>query len=123
MQSVSEAQLEVYRQTMRRREALRISTLQKRVAKAQLVSQQAADWLRQTYGVGQVWLFGSLVRPQWFTMTSDIDLAIAQLSPANYLIAIAHLQDLSPDFKIDLVQLERISASFSSAIITEGKRL
>ncbi len=123
MLNPSEAQIEVYRQTARRRKALQASALKKRVVIAQAVAVQAAEWLRQTYNIQQVWLFGSLVQPQWFTMTSDIDLAIAQIPPADYLMAIARLQDISPNFQIDLVQLERIPASFQSVILSEGKLL
>ena len=54
-------------------------------------------------------------------MTSDIDLAVISLSPDDYLTAIDGLQGISPDFKIDLVQLNKIPESFKAAILSEGK--
>lgn len=108
---------------MRRRSALQQEMLSKRIEDARSVAAQAADWLKKTYDIRQVWLFGSLVQASWFTPTSDIDLAIEQLPPGDYLMAVAKLQDISPDFKIDLVQLKSIPPSFKAAILAEGRLL
>jgi predicted nucleotidyltransferase len=67
-------------------------------------------------------LFGSLLDPQRFHLSSDIDLAVEGLAPLDYFTAVAQLQDLSP-FKIDLVRLERCKPSLKAAILAEGKRL
>ncbi len=115
--------IESYKCTMRKRAALRKDILNQRVEEAQNVAMQAAEWIKQTYGVKHVWLFGSLIQSQWFTMTSDIDLAIEELSPGDCLTAVAKLQDISQNFKIDLVQLERIPLGFKSVVLAEGRLL
>lgn len=115
--------LEVYRQTMRHREAVKRNAIARRIYQAQILSRQAANFLHQTYLVDRVWLFGSLLTHEWFTLTSDIDLAVVWLSADDYLNAIAKLQDLSPDFKIDLVQIESCSPSLKAEILHSGELL
>lgn len=123
MREISKAEMEVYRRTARERQALKEEKLANRMEQARSVATAAAAWLRQNYDVEQVWLFGSLVHKQWFTMTSDIDLAIAQLAPNDYWLAVARLQDISPDFKVDLVRLDSIPDSFKNAIMSESEAL
>lgn len=124
--------MEAYRRTAKRRQSERDAAAKVRLQVARGVARQAADWLKETYSVGAVWLFGSLadnfdvddfqLGKQTFTLTSDIDLAIGQLPPGDYFMAIALLQDIS-EFKIDLVQLDCIPSSFRTRILTGGKLL
>ena len=57
---------------------------------------------------------------EWFTTTSDIDLAARGLAPDDYFTAVARLQDLSPEFKVDLVAVERCKAALRESIAREG---
>lgn len=64
---------------------------------------------------------GSLAHGHWFSQTSDIDLAVWGLEADAYFTAVARLQDLSPEFKVDLVAMESCRPALREAIIAEGK--
>ncbi len=116
-------QLAVYRETLNQRHLANQRRLVERLGQAQKVAQQAAALLKQEFQAQQVILFGSVVHGQWFSPTSDIDLAVKQLAPDTYFTAVARLQDLSPEFKIDLVPLESCAADFQRAILQDGQVL
>jgi predicted nucleotidyltransferase len=68
-------------------------------------------------------VFGSLAQGQWFSERSDIDLAAWGISDQHYFTAVAKLQDVDPQFKVDLVQMERCPEHLREAIATEGVML
>jgi predicted nucleotidyltransferase len=109
-----------YRATMERRWAEEHAQRAARKSSAWLIAHQAADLLCQQFGATQVVLFGSLAHGRWFTQTSDIDLAAWGIQDADYFLAVARLQDLSPEFSIDLVQMERCRPTLVTAIQREG---
>jgi predicted nucleotidyltransferase len=109
-----------YRETARRREADKVIATAKRREDALLLAEQASLLLRHEFGACEVRLFGSLAHGHWFSLHSDIDLAVRGVSVADFFIAVARLQDLSSDFKIDLVDLERCSPALRAAIEQEG---
>jgi len=90
---------------------------------ARAVARQAAELLRQQFGAIQVILFGSLAHSRWFTTTSDIDLAASGVAKEEFFTAVARLQDLSPLFRIDLVDLENCPPHLREAIDQEGQEL
>ncbi|MFZ1598009.1 MAG: nucleotidyltransferase domain-containing protein [Anaerolineae bacterium] len=117
---LSPTALAVYRATAERRATEAMRELAARRARAQEVAQQAAALLKEQFGATQVVVFGSTVHGHWFTATSDIDLAARGLAPDDYFTAVARLQDLSPEFKVDLVAVERCKAALRESIAREG---
>ena len=79
-----------------------------------------AATLRAHYGVTGVWVFGSLVDGDHFTERSDIDLAAAGLTPAVHLEALGRLLRLSPDFELDLVDLESCPRGLRRSVERSG---
>ncbi|ASC74108.1 hypothetical protein XM38_050830 [Halomicronema hongdechloris C2206] len=111
-----------YRQTLRLREAEAQQQRQQRWQAAWGVARQGGDILKQEFRAIQVIVFGSLLHPEWFSMTSDIDLAVAGLSAWDHLAAIAQMQDLS-DFKVDVIRLETCPPRLRGVIEAEGQEL
>jgi uncharacterized protein len=82
---------------------------------------QLATQLKQTFGATRVMVFGSLTDRTCYTHWSDIDLAAWDIPPAQFYAAIFALNDLSPNFKVDLVDPQRChSESIKQAIQREG---
>lgn len=117
------ATIAAYRETARRRWDARQEQLALRREHAWQVARQAAGFLRDEFGAIQVAVFGSLARGDWFSSTSDIDLAVWGLPPEDYFLAVARLQDLSTEFKIDLVAIERSRQGLRDTIEREAKTL
>ena len=122
MKAINSEDMAAYRRTMQLREATQQRQQQQRYAVAWQVAQQASKLLKQTFQVDQVFVFGSLVHRQWFSLTSDIDLAVLGISAWDHLAAVAALQDLS-DFKVDLVRLETCPEKLRTAIAQEGQMI
>ncbi len=112
-----------YQRGLRQRQLQYEAELEARFDLAWEVAKRAANCLRQEFGPMDVWIFGSLVHQQWFSPTSDIDLAVEGLPSEVYLIALAGLQDLAPEFKIDLICLDRCPPHFGKTILQEGQCL
>jgi len=66
-------------------------------------------------------IFGSLLEARWFSETSDIDLAAWGLRTEDYFTAVARLQDLSPEFEVDLVAMEYCKPGLRETIMREGE--
>ncbi|MCB0154340.1 MAG: nucleotidyltransferase domain-containing protein [Anaerolineae bacterium] len=99
-----------------------------RQRQSQVLAQQArhslpqiVQVLRETYAVERIILFGSLVKGQ-FTLTSDIDLAVAGLAPAKFFEAYAHVNRLT-QFRIDLKPLESLTPHFYRRVLEQGEIL
>jgi predicted nucleotidyltransferase len=116
----SPAAMAAYRATAQRRAAEASRTLALRRVRAREVARQAAALLKEQFGATQVTLFGSTVHGHWFSTTSDIDLAASGLVSDDYFTAVARLQDLSLEFKVDLVALEHCKAELRESIAREG---
>ena len=91
--------------------------------RAHLVARKAAKLLKTEFGAKEVILFGSLARRVGFTRWSDIDLASRGIPSEIYLKAMDTVLYLSPEFKIDLVELETCSPAMLKSIEEEGKPL
>jgi predicted nucleotidyltransferase len=122
MRTLNAEEMARFRQTMHQREAQCQQQLAQRFQAAQQVVQKAAQLLKQDFAATQVILFGSVMAPERFHFSSDIDLAVAGLAPLDYFTAVAQLQDLST-FKIDLVRLESCKPGLKAVILTEGQHL
>jgi uncharacterized protein len=113
----------IYQKTLKQRQESHLEKLAHRREQGWLLAKQAAELLKLTYGAKQVILFGSLVHRHWFSATSDIDLAVWGLDSLAYLTAIARLQDLSSDFKVDLVRMEQCPSELEAVIFSNGQLL
>jgi predicted nucleotidyltransferase len=123
MSRCTSQELEAYRATLKQREAIAQAHLSQRLEKARQLALEAAALLKEQFHAERVMLFGSLVHGGWFSPSSDVDLAVWGLDPLTYLSAVAQLQDLSPDFKVDLVRMERCSTRLEQVILKEGQVL
>jgi uncharacterized protein len=114
-----------YRAALRRRDAADAAASSARRERAWAVAGRAATLLRDAFGATDVAVFGSLVEDDgaWFGWGSDIDLAAWGVPAADYFMAVARLQDLSPEFSIDLVAMERCPEYLANAIQGSGRAL
>jgi len=112
-----------YRETAERRRVEADEKARKRIERALAVAGQAAALLRRSFGTSSVTLFGSLAEGRWFGEHSDIDLAVAAISPEDYLLAVARLQDISPEFAVDLIDLDHCSPTLRESILRDGRPL
>ncbi|MER3435207.1 MAG: nucleotidyltransferase [Leptolyngbya sp. ERB_1_1] len=62
-----------------------------------------AEILREQFGANQVVVFGSLTDQNRYTPWSDIDLAVWGIAPGQFYTALGVLNEISSEFKIDLV--------------------
>lgn len=93
-------------EAIRRRRAEQAAEISSRRGRASLLARRAAKLLKSEFGATEVILFGSLARRVDFTRWSDIDLASRGIPSEQYLTAMDTVLHMSPDFKIDLVELE-----------------
>ena len=108
---------------IRKRRAKFSAEISSRRRRAMLVARKAAKLLKTEFGAKEVILFGSLARRVGFTRWSDIDLASRGIPAEKYLKAMDTVLYLSPEFKIDLVELETCLPALLKSIETEGKSL
>jgi len=116
-------QMSAYQATARRRWEQEQQELTQRRERAWEVARRAATLLSEQYGATRVLVFGSLVHGYWFSKTSDIDLAAWGLPADDYFVAVAKLQDLSPEFEIDLIAMPHCKPGLRELIEREGKPL
>lgn len=116
-------QIVVYREAATKKKQQLWYKLALRQEKAWEVAHKAAQILKKQFAARKVLLFGSLLDVQRMHFYSDIDLAAWGLAEERYYQAVAKLQDLDPDFSIDLVQIESASPALRSAILKTGIEL
>jgi predicted nucleotidyltransferase len=80
------------------------------------VARQCARILKEQFGAQRVVLFGSLLEPQRMTWHSDLDLAVWGLPERDYFRAVATLIDVEPEFRVDLVEGQRVQPHILKAI-------
>ena len=100
--------MQVYIETARNQQQQRRLMLCQKRERGLALAQQAAQILKETFGVSRVVVFGSLLNENTFHESSDLDLAVWDLPSEMYLKAVARLMQL-PEFSIDLVQAELAS--------------
>jgi predicted nucleotidyltransferase len=79
--------------------------------------------LKNQFGASRVVVFGSLINGDGVSETSDVDLAAWGMPGEKYFIAVARLQDLSPEFEVDLVAMEHCKPHLREVIMKEGQPL
>ena len=95
--------------------------LEKRQQHAWIIARQAASILKEEFKASRVVVFGSLVQPNLFHLSSDIDLAVWDIQ--DYFRAVSRLMDLDPEIEFDLVPIEDAHAGILAAISSEGTEL
>jgi predicted nucleotidyltransferase len=76
---------------------------EERWAKAWELVPHIASILKEQFGATQVAVFGSLTDKNRYTPWSDIDLAVWGIAPRQFYKAIGILNEVSLEFKVDLV--------------------
>lgn len=78
------------------------------------------QWLEvngRQYGIQQAYLFGSLIRPNRFQKTSDVDLAVESINPEQMFMAMTALAE-AVGREVDLIELSK--CPFAHRIRQEG---
>ncbi|AYO29926.1 nucleotidyltransferase domain-containing protein [Biomaibacter acetigenes] len=109
-----------YREYMKKMIDIEKQKLNMRYEKAWEVAKQIACLLRQKYSAKKVWVFGSLAKKEMFNPWSDIDIAVEGIPHELYYKAIAEVISLSPEYKIDIVDIWDCSPLFRENIQKEG---
>ncbi|HEY4691475.1 MAG TPA: nucleotidyltransferase domain-containing protein [Anaerolineae bacterium] len=113
-------QMEKYKRTARERQLAEQRRRDARREHAWELAHQAADLLKREYGVQRVVAFGSLIQPNRFTASSDVDLAAWGLTPTTWLKAIGAVHSLSSEIELNLVDVECCSPELLAAIERDG---
>ena len=121
--NISPSQMATYRATAQLRRQSEKEQIELRYQRANVVARQAAQLLKERFGVTEVILFGSASNPKHFWQHSDIDLAVWGLSESCYYRALACLLDLDYDFDVDLIMAEEACPTMMATIINTGVRL
>ena len=77
---------------------------------------EVAALLYEQFGATQVFVFGSLTEPMWFTKGSDIDIAVSGLSNDVYNKALSKIMDFDLAFKIDIINFDRSKGLFRERV-------
>ena len=115
--------LDPYRETLRRRERSERDCSERRRDEGRAAAQQVARFLRRTYDVSRVVLFGSVAGDETLGPRSDIDIAVWGLPEEAYYEAIAKVQGVGAPFKVDVIRVEQAPASLREAVEQEGDPL
>src|SRR5947207_229122 len=112
-----------YLQTARRRARAAEARWAERRQQAWAAARRAAAFIKAAYPAARVRVFGSVLYPDSFGPRSDIDLAIEGIGWPEYLRLWSALDTLEPEFEIDLVDVEIVSASLRALLDREGVAL
>lgn len=118
--NISPEQMAKYRATYKKRQAAEHQKLNERFERAWEVARRGADLLRSQFKAEKVVVFGSLTNRELFHLRSDIDLAVWGLSDEQCWRAWGVLLDLSPEFSVDLVNVETAPERICRTIETKG---
>jgi predicted nucleotidyltransferase len=105
---------------LRRSAMQRRSLAERRLARAWQVARQAAQLLRERYGVPRVRVFGSLLHPEQFHAGSDVDLAVEGLAVSDYWDALADVLFLDDEITVDLVVPDTCPSDIWAIVEREG---
>ena len=121
--TLTREQLDRYRKTaeMRMAEEARRASLRREIAWR--TAHDAARILKDQFGVTRVSAFGSILRPESFSLWSDLDIAAWGLTPRNWLKASAAVRALSAEIELNLVDIDTCSDSLLLVIQRDGASL
>ena len=77
---------------------------------------EVAMLLYDQFNASQVFIFGSLTEPMWFTKGSDIDIAVSGLSNDAYDKAYGKVTYFDAPFKIDLINFDSSQGIFRERV-------
>jgi len=117
---ITEKEMAVYRATARQQAEQERHALQQRTQRARDIAHSAAALLKEQFGAKRVLLFGSLARDEAAHHRSDIDLAVEGIPAQDFWGAWAALDELGPEFEIDLIDLETSPLRLQLKIEQEG---
>jgi predicted nucleotidyltransferase len=114
---------EQYIEWLRRSATQARPVAEERLAHAWQIARQAAQLLRERYGVPRVWVFGSLLHPGRFHTGSDVDLAVEGLAVEDYWDALADVLFLDDKITIDLIDPDTCPSDIWADVEREGVAL
>lgn len=88
-----------------------------------VAAHQAAILLKRRFAVQRVILFGSLADGDWFSDSSDIDIAVEGLAPGDYWEAWRLVESVISERPVDLVEIEAAGESLRRLIERQGVEL
>ena len=106
MDIISSSDMDIYRQSARKRQQAVQESRRIRHEHAWDVARRAASLLRELFAASRVVVFGSLLRPEVFDERSDVDLAVWGVTDEKYLRAVAAVTALDNEISVDLIQME-----------------
>jgi uncharacterized protein len=86
-------------------------------------ARQAAQLLKEQFGVSRVAVFGSLARESGFTRWSDVDLAAWGIAPEDTFRAIGAVMDLDTAVPVNLVDVNTARPGLLEIIERDGVEL
>lgn len=86
-------------------------------------ARQAAALLKHRFGVHRVILFGSLADSDWFSVDSDIDMAVEGLAPGDYWEAWRLVEGVIRERSVDLVEIKLTGEALRQVIEHHGIEL
>jgi len=100
-------------------------TIAEQIEREQLLNRvrQVAAELKARFKVKRVILFGSLANADWFTLDSDVDLAVEGLTSDDYWQAWRLAEDIINTRQVDFVELETAKESLRQGILRHGIEL
>jgi len=84
-------------------------------------AEKIVDRIASEYHPVRIYQWGSLLCPEKFTEYSDIDLAIEGITDAETFFRVLGDAMAMTEFKLDLVQLEKIEPEFAESIRRNGR--
>jgi len=108
---------------MKRREARARRDQEQRREQARAIARHVAQFLRTTYGVSRVVLFGSMAQEVPLRRHSDLDLAVWGLDADDYFEAVGRVQEEGAPFSVDLIRMEQAPDSLCAVVREEGREL
>ena len=76
--------------------------------------------LKEEYGAEKVQVFGSAIKLEYFSMTSDIDLAVWGMPANQYFLAATAADEFDEVFSVDVVEVKFCRPSLLEVIEAEG---
>jgi predicted nucleotidyltransferase len=123
MTTITPEQMESYVRGVRERQARARQAAAARRLRALEAAHAAARRLKDDFGATRVVVYGSALDPERFGPRSDIDLAALGIPPADYWRAWGAIEQLAPEFEINLVALETAKDSLLKHINEQGMDL
>lgn len=120
MSPESKIDIRPYLEHARRERDRRIRENAGRLERAWSEARRLAAFLHETYHPSRVRLIGSMLVPGMFGQWSDIDLVIEGVTFSEYLRAWNDLEEMSREFKVDLIDIETVSDLMRQRIDESG---